>query len=508
MFKPTHLLYDLYGQDITPGLRSDHSVVKFSLKIKNTQQKGRGFFKFNASLLKDTKYVQEIKTIITDFKANNLQEKNFGLQWDTLKCLIRGHTIGYATAKKKKSKEFEQELKSRAEYLEICLNSTNYEEYNTIKKELEQINNEYSLGQQIRSKAKYIEESEQNSAFFSREETRNYNTRYIRSLYSKDDQPITDPKQMLAEEESFYKELETKPPKQEIDNSLFNTINTQKLNKEQVEICDAPITIEELGKSLKELPNKKSPGSDGLTSEFYNFFWPNIKEIVFNSLSHAFNNNTLSIEQKRGILTLIPKKGKDLRRLKHWRPLTLLNTDYKILTKLLAIRLQKVISSLISRDQSGYIKGRFIGENIRNIYDIIDFTALNNIEGMIVAIDFEKAFDSISWEFLFETLKCFNFGDNFIKWVKILYSSPECCVINNGYYSEFFQITRGIRQGCPISALLFILVVEIMAIHIRQNPNIHGIKYAQNEEIVISQLADDTTLFLVTLYHLNMHWIL
>ena len=134
--------------------------------------------------------------------------------------------------------------------------------------------------------------------------------------------------------------------------------------------------------------------------------------------------------------------------------------------------MQKVIPRLVCRDQSGYIKGRFIGENIRNIYDIIDYTKLTDKQGMIVAIDFEKAFDSISWEFLFQTLKCFNFGDDFIKWIKIIYTDAQCCVTNNGYYSQFFNITRGIRQGCPISALLFILVVEIMAIHIRNDKNI------------------------------------
>ena len=150
----------------------------------------------------------------------------------------------------------------------------------------------------------------------------------------------------------------------------------------------------------------------------------------------------------------------------------------------------------MSRDQSGYIEGRYIGENIRNIYDIINFTSVYRINGIVSTIDFEKAFDSISWEFLFKTMEKFNFGANFLHWIKVIYSSTQCCVTNNGFNSKFFNLTRGIRQGCPISALLFILVVEIMAINIRQNRDIHGISYNNTEELKISQLADDTTLFL------------
>ena len=121
-----------------------------------------------------------------------------------------------------------------------------------------------------------------------------------------------------------------------------------------------------------------------------------------------------------------------------------------MLTKVLATRLQKVIPELVlellSLDQSGYIKGRYISENIRSIY-IIDFAALNNTPGMIVALNFEKDFDSISWQFLHRTLRCFNFGPYFSKWIEIIYSDLQCCITNNGYYSQFVTISRGIRQG-------------------------------------------------------------
>ena len=118
-----------------------------------------------------------------------------------------------------------------------------------------------------------------------------------------------------------------------------------------------------------------------------------------------------------------------------------------------------------------------------------------DLEAYIAQIDFEKAFDSIEWPFLFETLKTFGFGANFISWTKLLYNDIYSCVGNNGFFSPFFKLSRSIRQGCPISAMLFLLVAEILAIHIRQNKKISGIQIG-DLEIKINLMADDTTLFL------------
>ena len=268
------------------------------------------------------------------------------------------------------------------------------------------------------------------------------------------------------------------------------------------EICEEELSVEECGKSLRGLPNNKVPGSDGFTSEFYKFFWPDIKDLVFSSFQTSFNEGVVSIEQRRAVLTLLPKQNKDIRFLKNWRPLSLLNTDYKILTKLLAMRLQKVLPNIISEDQAGCLKGCYIGENIRKIIDIFEYTSMLNNPGLAAFLDFEKAFDTVSWQFLFKTLKKFNFGTNFIKWINVIYKKPLCCVINNGKASEFFEISRGIRQGCPISALLFILVAEVMAINIKNNNLIRGIQIG-DQEIKLSQFADDTTLFIKDIDSLN-----
>ena len=235
---------------------------------------------------------------------------------------------------------------------------------------------------------------------------------------------------------------------------------------------------------------------------FINAFWNDIKQIVFDSLKEGYVNKILSAEQRRSVLQLLPQKGKDLTHLKNWRPISLLNTDYKILTSALSERLQKVLPNIIASDQNGYLRGRFIGLNIRTLMDVIDIG--NNMENVFLAfLDYEKAFDSIDRNFLTKCLKAFSFPEYMINWIKFIYTKTECTIINNGFTSKYFQLERGVRQGCPLSALLFLCVVEVLANNMRENPNIKGIKI-NNSEVKITQLADDMTLILTNINSLQL----
>ena len=220
----------------------------------------------------------------------------------------------------------------------------------------------------------------------------------------------------------------------------------------------------------------------------------NISNVVLDSLNYAMQHGYMSVDQKRGIITLIPKKDKDKSYLKNWRPISLLNVDYKIAAKILASRLKRHLSDLVDPDQTGFIKGRFIGENIRLIADLLQYTHAKEIPGLLLLIDFEKAFDSLEWSFIYKALSLFGFGDNYIRMVKTLYSDICSCVINNGHASEFFNLERGVRQGCPLSPLLFILSVELLAIAVRKTETIEGIQ-VKDTVFKMSQFADDTTFF-------------
>ena len=143
------------------------------------------------------------------------------------------------------------------------------------------------------------------------------------------------------------------------------------------------ISEEEFSTVLKEFKTNKTPGTDGFSAKFYKFFWSDLGTEMTASFNYAFQKGSLSISQKRGIISLIPKKNKDKTLLENLRPISLLNVDYKIMTKSIAKRLEKALPKMINSDQTGYIKGRFIGENVRLIQDVMFHTKQEEKPGII-----------------------------------------------------------------------------------------------------------------------------
>ena len=167
------------------------------------------------------------------------------------------------------------------------------------------------------------------------------------------------------------------------------------------------------------MASENSSGTDGLPSEFYKVFWEEIGESLTSALNFSFEIGQLPISQRRGIIKLIPKKDADPNLIKNWRPLTLLNCDYKIVSKAIANRIKTVLPELISDDQSGFIKNRCISDNIRTLDSVILYTANKNIPGLLLFLDFEKAFDTVEWSFIEKSLQHFGFGPSLSKWVRL-----------------------------------------------------------------------------------------
>ena len=257
------------------------------------------------------------------------------------------------------------------------------------------------------------------------------------------DQEITSPNEILNECRKFYEKLYTHDPNNsdDFDDYFLQNCNIPQIDAEKAYLCDEQVSLDECSKTLLQMKNGKSPGSDGLNVEFYKMFWSSIRDLVYDSINNALQTGHLSIEQKRGIIKLIPKKDKDVTYLKNWRPISLLNTDYKLISHIFANRLQKILNKIIHTDQNGYVKGRFIGLNIRTILDIIEISQDENTSNLITFIDYEKAFDNIEWNFLKKALKAFGFNDTFIKWILTLYKDTSSCVINNGFTSPYFPLT-------------------------------------------------------------------
>ena len=160
---------------------------------------------------------------------------------------------------------------------------------------------------------------------------------------------------------------------------------------------------------------------------------------------------------REGVITMIPKAGKPANTIKGWRPITLLNIDFKIISAAVSARLQSVMDRLIDKCQTAYIKGRFIGENTRLVYDIIHHLIERKGTGLIMSADFESAFDSLSWEFVSKALHQYGFGPNFQELISLLYLNSQnfSRIMLNGHLGEKISLKCGIRQGDPASGYLF-----------------------------------------------------
>ena len=339
----------------------------------------------------------------------------------------------------------------------------------------------------------------ENTSYFLRLEKHNYCNKLITKL-KVDENLITDPIQISHEGQNFYQNLYSEnvghdeSHMREIGNTFTNTDSLTKIDAIQQEHCECLMTENDLLKSLKAFKNGKTPGTDGLNAEFYKFFWPDIKQFFLASINYSLEHGTLSIALRRAIISLLPKGDKDRLFLKNWWPISLLNVDYKILGKALANRLIEFLPQLIDEDQTGCVKKRLIGNNIRIIEDIMIYTTKNKISGILLSVDFEKAFDSVSWKFLAKCLEAFNFGPKFRSYVQTLYHDISATVLNNGHTSQWFRLERGVRQGCPLSPYQFILLAETLSCKTREHEAIQGISL-NNCEIKITQMADDTTCF-------------
>jgi hypothetical protein len=239
----------------------------------------------------------------------------------------------------------------------------------------------------------------------------------------------------------------------------------------------------------------KSPGSDGLGRQFYLLFWDLIGPMVHESLAEGFKRGTLSDTQKLSIVRLIPKKDKDKRHLVNLRPISLMNFDTKIGSKVMNNRLEPLLHDLIGIQQNAYVPGRYIGNGIKTLQYIKEHSIKNRNKLMYMGLDIKKAFDSTSHLFLYNVMKKMNMGEKFIGYIKTLYKDAKAAVINLGKLTDYYPLERSCRQGDPISGTLFLLIIQSFLDRVLNNADIPGYSF-NNKNYKISTFADDTTLIL------------
>ena len=484
---------------VKPFAYSDHQLIRMTFTVGKHNPRGKGIWKFNTSLLKSEDFCEEAVDFLRHWRTQKASYSDLRVWWDAGKLLIKqlaiSHSVRLAKDRRSKvaalEKEYDQLLNSvdsNDSARQIRLLKT--------KEALHAAEDERLEGIKIRSKENWLEFGEKPTKYFFQLENKKQSKNAISSLRVGTSTVTTD-KEILATALDFYKSLYTEEPVEEASQDWLLDQLELSLADEERGLCEGELTGAECYDALRAMETGKSPGPDGLPAEFYLRFWGHLGADLVDTLNCGYDKGELSVTQRRAVLRLLFKKD-DPELLKNWRPISLLNVDYKTATKVLANRLRKVISRVVSTDQTCGIPDRSIYENLFLVRDAVDYAREKNIPLALISLDQEKAFDRVNRRFLRRILEKMNFGPDFRRWIDVIYTGTQSAVINNGWLSEYFTLTRGVRQGCPLSPLLYCLVAETLGQALRTDRHLKGIQIpgSSGRESRVSQYADDTTLLL------------
>ena len=484
-----------------PCVFSDHDMATLKLSLSNVKH-GPGVWKMNATVITSDLFKKCFINMWNDWRENLNNFSDCKIWWDLGKKRIKDLTI-WCASKLKQDRNYKRivlENQLKSEKLKLDQHTV---KIHHLEESLKTIYHLESEGVKIRSRVQWYEEGEQSTRYFHNLEKAKAKNKSWEKILNKNNDMVYGTKEIIKTQVEFYKNLYTTEGINQEDCEFFGRHITRSISPGNRDMLNKELQTDEISLALKKMKNNKSPGPDGIITEFYKLYWDFIKDDLIKVYRESYLSHELSYSQYLAVIVLLYKKG-IREKITNWRPISLNNTDIKILSKTLAERLKIVLPEIIDVDQSGCIKGRKIGHNIRLIEDVLESM---DDENLILLIDQQKAFDRVEWDWLFYILKKFGFGEYFIDWIKILYKGMKSAILTNGVLSPYFSISRGIRQGDALSALLYIIQSEPLSECIRYNGSVKGINVTDQEgeshEIKGCQYVDDSTNMLLSVDYIH-----
>lgn len=486
--------------DIVPAFSSDHAQPMVNFRI-NISPPGPGYWKLNNSLLYDEVFITNSIAVITEVLSDS--DMDIFERWELMKFKVKQCAIKRSVDIAKSDRNKLDALRNKLEQTNKMRDNLNltltddlflFNDYNdrilALNAEIDEILSKRTFGAMLRCKATWYEQAEKSSKYFFALEKRRYNQKTISRIKDTAGTVVSDPKKIMDILNNNYERLFS-VTSNEVDPDYLGTLNLPQVTEKDKFWLDGPIQLEEIHLALKSMNLSKCPGSDGLTVEFYQKFWPMLATTINLLFKTVVQRKILHNSARQGITSLMGKLGRDPLTLKNWRPLSLLNTDYKLFAKVLSNRMAHTASYLIDSDQKGFMKNRKISDNLLNLLTIVEYCNTNEIDALLFAADFNQAFDSCSWKAIEAILYSYGYGQTFIEMIMICYNQIKTAIMNNNYWSKWIDLKVSVRQGCPLSGLLFNHLISALAMKIKQNENIHGIEIQGHPPKKLDMFADD-----------------
>ena len=481
---------------IPTPFKTAHKILTFTLQ--GGRVIGPGSWKMNSSAIKEENFRAEIEEVFWGLEELNVSDSRDW--WDLFISIVTGVTLTYTQKRARVKRCLKDYYLARVRDFEGTVDPTSDQvhKYNYYRGCLDGILVEEIRGHEIRTKGlPRYEINEPDIDMYSKFEKRYQSKGVIYQLADEGGRIKTEPEDLLSVTGKYYRALFRKSRTIVArQNKLLGNI-TRTLSSSDRRSLDRPLTLEELEKAVMALCDGKSPGPDGITAEFYKTFWYLIGERFLDYVNTAKRLGFRALRNTSST-TLVYKHRGELYKLDNYRPIALINVDLKILTKALSNRLRPVLPSIIHRSQTA-VDGRRIDHTVHLIRDMVDLINKDDVDGALIFLDQEKAFDRVEHDFLFKTMRAFGIGDSFIDWLRVIYSNATTSVKVNGYLTDPIALERGLRQGCPLSPSLYVLVIEIFALQLRCNENIVGFVVGGGERLLafimqmIRRLSSDKT---------------